>query len=171
MFTVDLNRVLTTLVQAVLSPNSEQFRAVLSPATYGTDGLHVSLRFRVMEPHKENDDKERNIQTAYLHYIFSRSGNYVKVWCAEGTGRWPWEVPPAENFKMTCDHDTCWRNDGLRDITRIYFEMCKAVNANVAPISLDSEATLEKVQKVKIEFTRRSAGSYDSVLTKVETLR
>lgn len=44
----------------------------------------------------------------------------------------------VDHWINTCNHDSCWRSDGLSFITQAYFDMCKQVNADVAPKDLSS---------------------------------
>ena len=64
----------------------------------------------------------------YLNFLFVRPSNYTKVlfWEApegsKGLDISPYYSKGILEWNMECDHDSCWRSDGLRQITKAYFD-------------------------------------------------
>lgn len=46
---------------------------------------------------------------------------------------------PYDWWINSSNHDSCWRSDGLNFINKIYWRLCKEVNSDVAPASLDDD--------------------------------
>ena len=105
----------------------------------------------------------------YLHYIFS--GN-VSVWFAATNS--PFLDTDPSKYKNTSNHDSCWSSDGLRDISRIYFEQCEKVqdhlpeNLKVAPAYVSDFSLLEKVSLVEITINSSEGNRYGYDLTSLK---
>jgi hypothetical protein len=121
-----------------------------------------------------SDPKDNRTLRTTIHFILC--GN-VKVFCASG------ERPPAyrlahqiplEKWKMTCDHDSCWRGDGInRPINDLFFSMAAELNDKVAPAELHQHVftVTPFVQKVRVLLEvdpNKDDSGYTKRITKIE---
>lgn len=53
-----------------------------------------------------------------VEFLFYRPNNYTKVFVREQTGVKTWG-----GWTFRCDHDSCWRTDGLKDIFQNYLDV------------------------------------------------
>jgi len=62
----------------------------------------------------------------FPNLLFIRPSNYTKVYFYEPEdGRWLGLKEVV--WELQSDHDSCWRSDGFRNITEIYFDICKPI--------------------------------------------
>ena len=40
------------------------------------------------------------------------------------------------------NHDSCWRSDGFSFLSDVYFEMCRTVNPDIAPVHVNKSASI-----------------------------
>lgn len=90
----------------------EGWEAGVSP----TKALYIAVKVGLSHYTDEGDeDHER----ATIHLIFCRPTNYTKVFSCVNDS---WSIPKADDFTMRSDHDSCWRSDGMRDISATYLK-------------------------------------------------
>jgi len=65
----------------------------------------------------------------HLNFIFVRSSNYTRVFLFEPDEKDGFvAIVGKENlWEQQSYHDSCWRSDGMRRITDVYFETCEPI--------------------------------------------
>lgn len=81
--------------------------------------LYISVRI-TLHVFSEEDGDEDDREHREAHLIFCWPSNYTKVWSTVSADA-RIRVKP-EMFVMRSDHDSCWRTDGMRDLTEAYFD-------------------------------------------------
>lgn len=129
-FAMDLSMMIPSLVESVLDRS-------VSP-TYNDDrstthnGVVLGIEMTLSRPWGD-DESKRSERHATVFLMFY--GN-TSVWFAapEGDERWfSWREIPLDRWENTSNHDSCWRSDGLRCLTNLYFEMSSDIDENIAP--------------------------------------
>lgn len=153
MFDIKLESAITAIVEAALPVGSDHALYIRLDVSfyknYGMTGKH---------------------NHSVIHFVFHRKTSYTKVWTAESDGV---ATPPLIDFKLTSDHDSCWRTDGFRTLTQAYFRMAKELAPKTAPIKLFQHCSFWSVDKAEIEFERDPFDKYGhmKVITKLEMIR
>ena len=128
--------------------------------------LHVILDCCLYDNFGKKNEKHASRD---VHFIVLRHGSYYRVWFAAPSPRKP--EPKPSDYKMTSDHDSCWRSDGIdSSISHVYFALAKQVNADKAPKCLEQWCTVRceyvDVTWVPIDL----ADTYWKRLTKIESV-
>lgn len=124
--------------------------------------LYVSARVRVKKPESRSRGKG-----GFLHFVFQRAwgGRYTRVWFQAGGEKG--FTPDDTLWENTCNHDSEWRSDGVRDpITKTYFEYCEKVAPDLPPCELEATADIHCMAIVDVE-TQREPDGYHRKLVKV----
>ncbi len=91
-------------------------------------GLNMRLDIGAHE-YSDSDSAETNKKSnTLIQFIFIRPNNYTKVFThIVADDRRCFD---SLKFKanLTCDHDSCWRIDGLRELFMLIHKCCSAVN-------------------------------------------
>jgi len=121
---VDLHaeNTIATIVKAML-PASTSKSSPWAPSSEPSKALYLMLDMRASYYPPRDDDEDWPGEMSAgrdVHIIVERPTNYTKVWIAVNTS---WAMPKCEAFLMQSDHDSCWRSDGFREISRIWREM------------------------------------------------
>lgn len=139
--------------------------ALMGPGRNPEDGVYVRARVFVRpHPHAERD------VSRFLHFVFRRicpNGSFVNTWFQLGgeTGF----IPDDAAWINTCNHDSCWRSDGVRSpIVKAYFDLCNEVAPKKAPIELEATAHIDHVAIVKIQVKPTGDDGYHQTLVHVE---
>ena len=69
---------------------------------------------------------ERYVQN-YCHFLLC--GN-VHVWAYVGPCSEPMDVP-LDEWQNTSNHNSCWRSDGMRPLSKLYFDSCDEVQEHL----------------------------------------
>jgi len=120
----DAENIISRLVEAMLPRFSDQKL-----------GLYIvlDLSFSDYGYADDGNTKEREALHVreYFSFLFVRPSNYTKVFFyrpskdAKGLTLDPSYSKEPVLWTLECDHDSCWRSDGMRQITKIYFEATK----------------------------------------------
>jgi len=124
MSVVDMNleMSLSHVVEAMLPRFSDE-----------TLGLLISLDMGASDYGYGEDGNTREREPLHIrrfpNLLFIRPSNYTKVYFFEPEdGRWFGVHDNREMvWELQSDHDSCWRSDGFRNITDIYFNICKLI--------------------------------------------
>lgn len=108
------------IVEAMLPRHSDrnlglliQLKMEASDFGYGDDGNTIER-----EPQHHRQD---------IHFLFVRPSNYTKVFVCMPDFREFRIIDVERVWKQTSDHDSCWRSDGMRDVTDVYFKLCDPI--------------------------------------------
>lgn len=132
-------------------------------------GLYVRLRLEVSSNPRDDDDERKRVQ-AYAHFLFDRRTNYTKVFFASGD----YNLPAMDKFVMTCDHDSCWRSDGLNKLVEMFFSMGDEVRGKDEKYSeLQQFNRIDAVNKIEIESVRdkKDPYGYQRVITVLKVIK
>lgn len=123
MFSVALDKVINSIVESPLARAAEPSEM----------GLLVELDIEVFLD--EYDElEERSSARTRCFFLFRRASNYINVWWAIPEKGY---YPDANEWENTSNHDSCWRLDGVdKPLRDLYYEMCKQVDPEKAPIEL-----------------------------------
>lgn len=114
-------------------------------------GLLVSFDFDFSDYGYGKDGNTQEREPLHIrrnpHMLFVRPSNYTKVYFFEGEAHRSPLCKETIQWEQTSDHDSCWRSDGFRKLTEIYFECCEAFK--------DREISGEKMRPCDIhQFNR-----------------
>jgi len=119
-------------------------------------GLAMQLRHSVEIVSKKSGETINNI-AMNVAYLFVRPSNYTKVFTK--VGEFPDKFLGEHEWFMTCDHDSCWRSDGLSNLFDVE-QHCKTMFETDEDRELTSHTSFELVGEPQYH-----------VLTKMEKLQ
>ena len=148
MSTLNTESVVTTLVEVLLPRGGSVIGYGDHPflrydPSKPSKALYVSLHFR-LDTYNGDSDHERRV----VHLIFERPTNYTKVWSAVGG----YGIPQPEEFTMRSDHDSCWRSDGLRDISVAYLDMLRKLRERNPGEQISEYCTVQAVAWLEVVY-------------------
>ena len=158
MFTIDLSSILCNSVEIFIDRET--------PPTWNGDGTITKKGILYGFNYTVSDfDKDKSV-TKSIYVMFCGGTNvfytHLENYCD------PTEISP-KNWINTSNHDSCWRSDGLDFINKDYFEMCKEVNPDKAPIMLSNYVNLFSIKPKKVIITYKyDSNGYKNEITKVE---
>lgn len=105
-----------------------------------------------------------------LNFLFVRPSNYTKVFLFEPNDEeYSWFYQNKEHlWNLESDHDSCWRSDGLRRITDVYFEICEPIckAKSCAPKDVSTFNHLDRTpQYVELEIFEQADPTADRFST------
>lgn len=133
-FAMDLNMMIPKLVDSVLDRSKQLVYNDDHSTTH--NGVIIAIDVTLSRPWGD-DESLRSERHATVFLMFY--GN-TSVWVAapEGDEQWiSWRDVPLDRWENTSNHDSCWRSDGLRCLTDLYFAMCKDIDDTIAPIKMN----------------------------------
>lgn len=179
MFCISAESVVSNLVD-LLSDLPKPFKTItnycdgLRVEEYWHEALGISLDCSLAS----YEDCEIYERRTRMFFVFSSS---VSVWVSI--------KPPDENFNSftqvpinywenTSNHNSCWRTDGLRPISNLYFNFAEQINkervknglAEIAPINLTDHTFIDQAKKLKVRFARNKDDQYKKDLLQVKYL-
>ena len=143
MFNSDTDHTITRLVDQVLT-NERRFNTKLEDdGSITAGGMLIEVELNVSDPSIEDYDERMEAGARRFYYVVFC--NNVSVFVARrevDDGIQHYEDIESSDWENTSNHDSCWRSDGMRWLSKAYFDMCDEVNAEAAPITLDASATI-----------------------------
>jgi hypothetical protein len=100
---------------------------------------------------------------ASVHFVFA--GN-TSVWFAVSKSLQRWDDIPIEEWENTSNHDSCWRNDGVRSpLVHLYFDWAREINPDKAPKDIRQFCVLGILssspwERVRVEYRKRPGADY-----------
>jgi hypothetical protein len=88
-------------------------------------GLMTTLDLRLSHYAKTGDEFHAS---ALVHTLFT--GN-TSVFVAISRSFQKWDHIPVEQYKNTSNHDSCWRSDGLRELSTLFFALTDEMNEQI----------------------------------------
>jgi len=159
MFTIDGTIMLEKLVDFHLNRNI--------PAEYDSKN-DIIKKPGIIFPIKlsaESPDMKRSAHVELLTLFFGNTS--VCYSPVENMLRSDEEFLNSLNWINTCNHDSCWRSDGLRFLTKYYFDMCEKVAPDIAPIEVPTEMSIGwmsfKVINVEVHFNHKPEGYWINI--------
>ncbi|MFA7628591.1 MAG: hypothetical protein WCY37_04290 [Candidatus Dojkabacteria bacterium] len=117
MLKIDAREIICTLRDRLCPPGGQD-----------ADGYYDGIIFNL---------RVDSIRTSHLFIAICGNSN---VFVAH-TYKWRWQDIPISGWRNTSNHDSCWRTDGLRLISEVYFDAARVMNPNVAPRDLDIDCS------------------------------
>lgn len=172
MFDTRVENIITGIVQKVhVRGNNYAKRTANEDGTWTCPGLLFDVEFTVRDRSIQDYDEMVDTQAFDAYYILFTDGvsvYYASQFNDEGKRRMWNEVAPEE-WVNTSNHDSCWRSDGLSWISKLYFDMCKHVNDDVAPATLESTARVGFIDMWKeVTVLSRSAEMWKNEVLEVK---
>jgi hypothetical protein len=134
--------------------------ALMGPGRNPEDGIYIRARVFVEQARTERS------ASRFLHFVFRRLGPETattNVWFQLGgaTGF----IPIDTEWQNTCNHDSCWRFDGIRSpIVEAYFGLCGEIAPRMAPVELNATGHVDHVAAVKIQVRSASDGDHQTLV-------
>lgn len=116
------------------------------PKTTPTKALYVSVHLRLSTYSEEG---EEDGESRMVHFVFERPSNYTKVFTVVDDA---WSIPKPEAFVMKSDHDSCWRSDGLRDLSTVYLEMLHLLRERNPELRVSEFNIIREIKWVEISY-------------------
>lgn len=143
---------IATLVNALLRRGGSSGQP--SRALY----IQVRISLSVYEPVEDSE-------SATVHLVFERPTNYTKVWSFVDTG---WQIPDPSKFEMLSDHDSCWRTDGLRDVSSAYLNALGKLRERRPGSRIDTHNCIERVDWVGVTYHADPSDRHRKTLTEIK---
>lgn len=146
---VDIDHAVAKMAETVLRQDGWEFGQL-----HDCRALFVEIDLRVGRSGSEEPNAMR-----FVNLIFQRYGNGFHVWSKVTKEAAIWRVSEDDfnTWRNTSNHDSCWRDDGLTDITKTYFALCKEYDPTVAPIKLEQFAWLRtEIMHIESEFDKET---------------
>lgn len=165
---------ITSIISAIVRTELKRCKQNLiydGAGNYTREGIMIEFRCSVSDYSKNRLRGNNRTKRAYRHYVMLFCGN-TTVFAVRNDHMTHFTKIPPKQWENTSNHDSCWASDGLAFINQAYFDMCKEVNPDVAPIELESDAdigflsTLSK--KVLITYKRMGGDDYKNELVEVK---
>lgn len=126
MFTLGASHVIPEVVEAMLPR--------------GTRNKVLILTMLASVGRKDEYGASGQRQTRIVHFLFYRPSNYTKVGLLITDGQASLLLARDHVWSVVSDHDSCWKSDGVdHHLSRLYFEMCKQVDPDTAPVNLEAD--------------------------------
>ena len=160
MFKTNLSGLLCDLVDEFLDRKTSP---TWNNGTITKRGIIYEVNCRV------DDWNSEDRKTAYKSFYVMFCGNTSVFYAMKKMSIYDPLQIPYENWENTSNHDSCWRSDGLQFINSMYFDMCKEVNPEKAPIELDSHAEISKIRPLKVFVTyKHNDDTWKNKIEKIE---
>lgn len=101
-----------------------------------------------IRPFDETADDNWACRSAFVHMLFDRRQNYVKVWACKTHATF---LPPPEAWKMYSYHDSCWRSDGFGIFREVWRQFSTELALPEGGNRMHTTAWLERARLVCIE--------------------
>lgn len=158
MFSFDAKSVIQMLVDQNLS-RSLGVTAINYPIFY-SDGVQIKFRLCVDNSFTGSDSDtaiEYHSLPMFISMIFI--GNVSVFYCVSNTTEYfQGKDKDPKNYTNSSNHSSCWRTDGFQFLTKLYFEMCKQVNKNVAPKILNAVESASQIRVKKVSVCWKHTG-------------
>jgi len=157
MITWNIENIVASTVESLLPIHSDPKK-----------GLMICLEFS-LTCHNEEDVYYSN---RIVEFVFQRPTNYTKVFSRvlDLKGN------VLKDWKLTSDHDSCWRSDGLRDVFQTYMEVRKdmekqnsAYDFREDEVNIQSPRFGSYISFVDVEIEKDPNDSYNYNLVSVKT--
>lgn len=122
MFSIEADRILTTLWDTLRPDKPDYERDGLITVS---SGIVVTLDLRLSHFATGGDDYRRS---ALVHTVFTGNTSVFQAVCRDFT-KWH-KIDPSDWFNYS-NHDSCWRTDGMRGLTSLYFAMTEELNEEI----------------------------------------
>lgn len=170
---VGAENAVTTLVECLLPKGgSANMEGILGSMLGNFDpkmpskALHivVSVSGRAYPPDDDLDSDE-DVEYTDVHLLFHRQSTYTRVWSVLNTSRL--SIPePAEWTHRSC-HDSCWRTDGLRDLSAVYLKVRGALRERNPGFRVNMHCSVARVQTHSIVMKDDPEDSHRRVVTSI----
>lgn len=156
MFGVKLDTLIGSIVRNALDSMTMEERHPHYDRASGVvikNGIELEIALSVYDPmaevYKEVERRYSILFCGNVNVFIAHTGSaYVRC-----------EDIPLDRWVNTSNHDSCWATDGLQFLTQAYFEMCKEVDPDKAPVLLESTAQIGFLGKfhmpVRITYKRK----------------
>lgn len=148
MFETQTSRFITAITNKILGRGKERFHAEWSEdfRTVTQNGIIFKIDASAADHISEEDgfDYDRHEENATVWFVLcgNTSVFFFNDWKEDERYRRIEDVP-LEKFTNTSNHDSCWTSDGVDSpLSRLYFEMCAAVNEWRDGLGLVSKAPI-----------------------------
>ncbi len=160
MFKVDLKNILCSLVDRDLDR--------ITPTNYHNDGIYSKkgIIYEISISVDDYDTRKHAYNSFYVMFFGNTSVFYAHKRMSFYT---PFHVSP-EMWINTSNHNSCWRSDGLQFINKYYFDMCKEVNKEKAPIELENNARFVSINPINVivHYKYSDGSSYKRSIIRIE---
>jgi len=169
MFATSLNDTIRMLVDHELNRDY--------PRTFNDDGIitkGIVIEVNLNAAYYDNSDKNYPSEHRSFYMLFhGNTSVYYANRKRDGRGYKSLDEIKPEEWVNTSNHDSCWKSDGFQFLTENYFDMCKKVNPDVAPIKINIYATLGfglswPVKQIIVTFKHRNSNRYGNKIIKVK---
>jgi hypothetical protein len=82
-------------------------------------------------------------RAAVVYTVFTSNTSVFTYTTPLGRDSVRWEAVKPEDWSNTSNHDSCWRSDGLRHLTELYFTLSEEMNGEIEADNLPKVAPQE----------------------------
>lgn len=141
MFTVKLDSLICWLVDKNLDRSFD--KVIRKSASWGKGkitrpGIYLEFPIEVRNWTGKGDNDSEGEYITHRKQVFMVFAGNTSVWYQVKNlpldGKLVWS-----EFENSSNHDSCWQSDGLRFLSQEYFDMCKDLDPDKAPIKMDSD--------------------------------
>ncbi len=178
MFCISAESVISNIVDISSQEHPQRFKPItnfchgLRSEEYWHEALGISLDCCLAN----YEDEKIYEQRTRMFFVFSSN---VSVWVAtepEDETFISWTQVPISLWENTSNHDSCWRTDGLRPISIVYFDLAEKINkerkkdglGEIAPVVMKDHTFINQVKKLKVRFRKNKENQYKKDLMDVK---
>jgi len=163
MFTMKLNSIIAMLVDHSLDRKTSP---VWNDGLLTRKGICINVR---LSADKYEGERKSTGMVVYILFCGKTSVFWAPAYDKAGKyAHSPLNVP-VENWVNTSNHDSCWRDDGLSFLNKMYFDFCEDVDPKSAPKEVDTNADFFRRWPINdIMITYKSDGDYRNSIVKLE---
>lgn len=158
---------------------SEGLAATFKKGCYFTTGLGIALDVELATYDGKTKNKCIQISRRTRLYVLLTGNVSVFTAVEQQYDRWLYSSDvPTDKWVNTCNHDSCWRSDGMKTISDLYFQFAEEINAErekngldkVAPRMMSDHSRVLNFQHLAVEFDRVPGEDYRRQVNHVRRL-
>jgi len=160
MFEIRLNSILCDLVDNFMD---REYPVKWENGAITKKGIVFEVTCRI------DDFSDENRNSTYKQFYVMFCGNTSVFYAIKKISVYDPIQVPYDSWINTSNHDSCWRSDGLQFIDQMYFDMCREVNDEKAPVELHSSADIRSIKPINVFITyKNNSETWKNEVIKVE---
>ncbi len=168
MFSISIKNVISMLFEISSTSEEKSFMEFGSGGNNMVNAMIIQVHMSMTDYSDDNENNEAR-DSVYVMYAGRHSIFYASAYDDNGSHRHLSNIPTSA-WKNTSNHDSCWRDDGLRFLDTLYFDMANVVNHTIPPRDLYNHTSLalslNPVTKTTVVLKALKDG-YSKKITKV----
>ena len=168
MFSISITNILTMLFEISNTQEEKSFIEYEDDGTRTVNAMIIPVHMSMSDFSDSSSEEDREARdSVYVMYAGRHSIFYAFAHDEDGSYRHLSKIP-ADEWKNTSNHDSCWRSDGFSFLAKIFFDMAKIVNDDKRPCDLSDYTNLgigsSPVTKTQVMFRMQKDGYHKDIV-------